>query len=308
MDTSAFIQQFETATSELGVARETMVAQMREFSGDATRLDLPPTAMEAVGTRIDDQYAAVESTQRSALENSRALIEQTHQEVDASVAELLSSMQSLATSFDELAGAHADAVATEQQAFEDAVRELDEGAREQEENISGKAGELSDALVGANEMLEAGAAEIESELTPKLGDGIDAFTEAVSGSMSQTIQGAFERGTSITEETFQTAVAEVGQAFAGALGDLDSSAQEIQGHVAESLKGSLEDGAEQLVEGATQRMAEEVIEGVVMSQTGVAVTTALGPYLPALIAIKRTTDVIKHGLELLKKVTTLGMG
>lgn len=308
MDTSAFIQRFEAATGELSAARETLVSELRDFSAEAARMELPVTTLDEVAGRIDEQYAAAEATERAALESARTRLEQTHQQLNASVVEMLAAAQSEAAAFEALTSSRVTEVAAEQQTYIAAVSGLEGAAREHEQRIEAAASSVADAQTALKEALAAHETELSSELTPGMVERIEAYADAVHGEMTAAIEAAFQQGSGVTSEAFQATSAVIAQSFSEALADLDRSAQEISSHVGESLRSNLEEGADKLVQGATQRMAEEVIEGVVTSEVGVAVTTALGPYLPALIAIKRATDVIKHGLELLKKVTTLGMG
>ncbi|GMU42129.1 MAG: hypothetical protein IT479_06790 [Xanthomonadales bacterium] len=308
MDTSAFIEQFDAATAALSSAREAMVAQIREFDADAAQVELPPTRLDDVAGRFEAQYAAEETTRRSTLESARAEIQSLHEQLGGATTELLDDAQSLAEDLVTRAAAAGSEIEAMQQAFEAAVVQFAQAQGENTARMREGYDEAAAALQGLVDALGEDRERVSSELAPALQDDIAAFTDAVDGSMSASIETGFEQGAQLADDAFRAAADALAQSFQQALGELDSGAQALQRHVGESLRDGLEEGARQLVDGATQRLAEEVVEGVVTSQAGVAVTTALGPYLPALIAIRRATDVIKHGLELLKRVTTLGLG
>jgi hypothetical protein len=78
--------------------------------------------------------------------------------------------------------------------------------------------------------------------------------------------------------------------------------QLVGDHVSEQMNNGLQQSAEHLVKGATRRFGEEVVEGVVMSEMGVGVTTTLSPYLPELVAIKEVADVLIDALITLREL------
>lgn len=308
MDTTAFIERFETATAALSESRNTMVAELQALETVADGVELPATQLEDAATRIEDQFGALEVAQRAALENARTRLDQLHQQLDAAAAEALTAAQAVAGTLSESAIGGAAALERNRETFESGVHGYADTAQEEETRIAAAAGEVAAALGVLRTTLDEHRGTLDSAQTPQLIAAIEGFADAVGGAATQAIDAVYETGLNTCSEAFSESLAQVGQLFETTIGDLDRCAGEIEQHVAQSLRNNLERGANQLIEGATRRMAEEVIEGVVVSQTGVAVTTALAPYLPALIAIKRATDVIKHGLELLKKVTSFGLG
>lgn len=78
--------------------------------------------------------------------------------------------------------------------------------------------------------------------------------------------------------------------------------QHVSDHIGEQMQNGLQDAASNLVEGATQRFSEELIESVVMTEAGVGVTTTLSPWLPELAAIKHVSDALIAALVALKKL------
>ena len=85
--------------------------------------------------------------------------------------------------------------------------------------------------------------------------------------------------------------------------------QNVSDHIGDKMQSGLQNAASNLVEGATQRFSEELIESVIMTQAGVGVTSALGPWLPELKIIEKVSDAVIAALEALndlKKGDLLG--
>jgi len=308
MDTTAFIQRFENATAELAGARASLSEELRDLARESSDWELPVTRLQSLQAPIDELFVALDVTQRAAIEAVRTRVEQTHQQLDSAISELLEAAQTRASEFEQQLEDATEQLGVDRERFAASVEEfranfatalvaLEAAANETTTTL----GQLEDAMLGH-------ASELASELMPKLVAAVDEFSGVVEGTMKSNIEAQFTSSAERVNESFAAAASDITQAFTGALDKLEQAADALKAHVTESLKRELEEGVEKLVDDATRKLSEEVVEGVVISQTGVAVTSAMSPYLPALIVIKRTTDVIKHGLELLKKVTTLGIG
>lgn len=157
----------------------------------------------------------------------------------------------------------------------DIVVELENRLRAQ---IDASADAVADALQDftslGDELAQAAADQLEDWLV----GAVDALGDELSGAVDDVKQAAAD-GAKNLGESVKNAIAELG----------DGMKDRIEERSREAVKD--------VIEAATERALTEVAETIMTTQTGAMITSAIGPYLPAVIAIKPALPAIQDALD-----------
>jgi ABC-type transporter Mla subunit MlaD len=158
---------------------------------------------------------------------------------------------------------------------------------------------VEDLTARLNEVTDAAKEAIDDSLE-LLGTAGEELAEHVTGEVEQWCTEAADELT----DAFRDAIDEVADAATdGAAALVDGVADAIS-DLGDQLRQRIEqrtsDAVHDVVETATDRALTEVAETVMTSQIGVTITSAIGPYLPAVIALKPALPAIQDALDVMR--------
>ncbi len=189
--------------------------------------------------------------------------------------------------------------------------------------------ELLAAHTQAAEQCADAASQLEAEFDDRIDGASDVgerlssrgeqFAEDDLGDCGEELDGAFDDVEEAVNEQLGSACAELIEDFdtdcaaahaslgedleqrASALAQqIETRMDELRQRAAAQFRESVESGARGVVEEAVARMLEEIATNVVLTQASVAITGAVGPILPQLVALRAAVSAIKAALKLLR--------
>lgn len=189
--------------------------------------------------------------------------------------------------------------------------------------------ELLAAHMQASESCADAAAQLEAELDDRIQASADVgerletrgeqFADAGLGDCGDELDGAFDDFEDAISEQLSGACGELVADFdadcaaahecagqdveqrAGALADeIQRRMDEMRERALAHFKESVESGARRTVEESVARMLEEIATNVALTQASVAVTGAVGPIQPQLVALRAAVSAIKAALKLMR--------
>ncbi|MCW3838408.1 hypothetical protein ACFQ1E_20260 [Sphingomonas canadensis] len=243
-----------------------------------TVADASDHAAEALGTRL----SGVVDTARDAVHGIEQAIAQASEQWNST----LHTAEGATREF-------SAALAEQTQQVQEALRQLDTHLQSAEATWS-SAHEAVDGLV------ERFATEIESNFERTLREACDAFLDDLHGPQTEAV----ERHLSDAREQAESALERMSQVAEQLLADfeqqVDAAVRDLGQHVSSEVQEKLEAAMQRIIEAAVKRILETILEAVASTQLGAAVTGAMSPVLPELIAIKKLTDVILQAIRIWK--------
>jgi len=168
---------------------------------------------------------------------------------------------------------------------------------------------LQEALEDPNIITELEArlqAEIETsqEAITEAGQGFASLCEEMAQTISDQLKDWLVDAVDSLGDEMSGAVNDVQQAAADGVEELCGSVETAITNLAEDIKNRIEDRAngavQDVIEAAVERALAEVIETIITTETGAMITSAIGPYLPVVIAIKPALPAIQDALDLMR--------
>lgn len=288
------ISNLSASSDDLERLAESLTAQLQSVS----------QALQVVVEELDPDATVSELKTLQAAANS------AEDELD----ELWESVQQVVSEFEqELAEAQSGFDATCEQAKGD-LAEISEAIAALEETVAQTQQETEAELTGFTEAIAQLQSQVESFQV-----AIEADFEALSSDLSEVHTSAIENGfTDLIEQVSQTQLTELEGHFThfsenittlysnfnqevDGLGDQLQDRcvqllQEVSQHCGEAAKSELEAAFQDLIEAAIAAMLEEVVQSIVLMTVGSSVTASISYSLPALVAAKKTAELVNDGL------------
>lgn len=152
--------------------------------------------------------------------------------------------------------------------------------------------ELADAFV---EKLQTFHGNLLPEYASKLEQSIAELRQEIDGRYGYLMEGIKERGIMLQGlfETFGNDSANLKQEFVDKLSGLWDELKRFAG---EELDSTLQESLQKVLEEGIESFAKGVIESVVLTQVGVATSSAMAPAVPGIVAAKKLAEFINSVL------------
>lgn len=157
-----------------------------------------------------------------------------------------------------------------------------------------------------------------ADLLSSIDTGAEASKEHVETAVSQfgeLAQGIGQRLTNEIQDWFAESIGSLDDTLQNSLEDLKDAALdgletlgdhardsilEVGDRVVDRIELRLRNAAGDVVEAATERALTEVAETMMTTQMGVMVTSAIGPYLPVVIALQPALPAVQEALDIVR--------
>lgn len=135
-------------------------------------------------------------------------------------------------------------------------------------------------------------------------DAFEAMVEELRDGATEEVQEWITEAAEALSEQLAEAGEQVGEAAEQALQHLHealkTAVQKVADELAENVKTRCANALDAVVEAAVDRALNEVAETLITTQMGTTITSAIGPYLPAVIALRRSVGAIQSALDALR--------
>ncbi|TIQ41872.1 MAG: hypothetical protein E5X49_17205 [Mesorhizobium sp.] len=160
--------------------------------------------------------------------------------------------------------------------------------------------------------------DLVGDLLSSIEAGAEESAERVEGAVRQFGELAEGLGTRLTDEvedwftnsitslhdTLQASLDGLKEGATGGLEKLGDHAKEsilgVGNSVVDRIEDRLRSAVGDVVEAATERALTEVVETMVNTQMGVMITSAIGPYVPVVIALKPALPAVQDALDIMR--------
>lgn len=163
--------------------------------------------------------------------------------------------------------------------------------------------ESDDIVSDLVNLIETEAKESATAFDTALGD-FESLGEELAQSATDELEEWLTNAVDALGDELSGAVGEIEQAVADGASNLGSSIKTAVTDLGDNVRDRIEERARQavgdVIEAATDRALAEVAETIMTMQTGAMITTAIGPYLPAIIAIKPALPAIQDALDMMR--------
>jgi gas vesicle protein len=153
------------------------------------------------------------------------------------------------------------------------------------DRIETEASNAEEAFDAAINAFEALGVELVESAVEEAKDWLEDSLESLGGKLSaaaEDIKHAAADGVKNLQATISNGVANLGE--------------DVNDRIAQKSR----DAANEVVEAATERALTEIAETLVTTQMGATVTSAIGPYLPAIMVIRPALPAIQDALDLMR--------
>jgi hypothetical protein len=294
---SEAIDRLGDALNEKDEAAETQLADFTKTVEGFTE-GFGASQLETIGS-LDKMIETLGDLVEDRLGDAIKTINEIEEEVEKAVDTFSSALQS---GFDDLEEEGYGAAGSAVDDLEELVGNLKEEAEEQfgnlEEALEGFRREAEAARNATVDVFEDVADEVKDTLTSAVDTGFETFTGGLNAG-AQLLEGGLGNLNDLFDAGFtgfQNAAEQIGEMV------MDTGKQilgDAQQHVQDELLNTMSDAFSNMVEEVVAGLIEEIVESTVMMTAGSAITTAIGSFVPALVAAKAIVGTINDLLEIL---------
>lgn len=293
-----FIERMQTADNAIEQARGEMSVHMSALGELFTSGPWDEAAEEP---SIDDALTALDS----AADNAAGLLESRFGAALTGMQDMLQeharALTDACAAWTETQVTTGESVQSLQTALTEAARRVTEAFDALGSDYDAAAEALATAQAAVDEALQACSNAVSDEFTDAFDVQMKAFTDDLANEQTARIRDNLSLFQRTGEEILRHLTETSDQLLDQFSQQLDGALNDLMQHVGEQLTQEMERAAREIVESAVREMSYAIMEAIAASQVGVAVTSAMAPILPELIAAKKVTDAILEAIRIWKE-------
>jgi hypothetical protein len=146
--------------------------------------------------------------------------------------------------------------------------------------------------------------------TASMTDGLaefDSLFDSLGGAATEQVQDWLKDATGALSDQLEETVQQLGQtaehAFDKLASSLKTAVENVGNDVTDRVQDRCADAIDSVIDAVVEQALTEVAETLVTTQIGATVTSTIGPYLPAVIALKHSVGAIQDALDAMRMGT-----